>query len=49
MNEVLQRFAADVPADVYVMTHTTAPFVKRSPLRRGWMRCSAGKYDLPLP
>ena len=29
MNEVLKCFAKDVPADIYVMTHTTAPFIKK--------------------
>ena len=35
MNEVLQCFAKDVPADVYVMTHTTAPFVSKESLEKG--------------
>ena len=29
MNEVLQSFARDFPADIYVMTHTTAPFISK--------------------
>ena len=28
INEVIAAFAEDVPADIYVMTHVTSPFVK---------------------
>lgn len=35
MNEVLQAFAKEVPADVYVMTHTTAPFMTVESLEKG--------------
>ena len=34
INEVLQSFANDVPADIYAMTHATAPFVKKSLLNK---------------
>lgn len=29
MNDVLKSFAMEVDSDIYVMTHTTAPFVKK--------------------
>ena len=35
MNEVLQSFAKDVYADIYVMTHTTAPFVSEGSIFKG--------------
>ncbi len=35
MNEVLRRFAEDVVADVYVMTHATAPFVSVESIDKG--------------
>ncbi len=35
MNEVLMAFADEVPADVYVMTHTTAPFVRGASIEKG--------------
>lgn len=35
MNEVLQSFASDVPADIYVMTHTTAPFITADSITKG--------------
>lgn len=35
MNEVLLSFAKDVPADVYVMTHTTAPFISKEAISEG--------------
>lgn len=34
MNETLQSFAFDVPADIYVMTHTTAPFISRESIEK---------------
>ena len=45
MNEVLQAFAAEVPADVYVMTHTTAPFVSVESLEKGLNAVMSGEYD----
>lgn len=45
MNEVLQCFAEDVPADVYVMTHTTAPFVKKESIEKGLAAVKSGEYD----
>ena len=35
MNEVLSAFAKDVTADVYVMAHTTAPFVREESVEAG--------------
>lgn len=45
MNEVLQCFASDVPADIYVMTHTTAPFVKKESIEKGLHAVISGEYD----
>lgn len=45
MNEVLQCFAADVPADVYVMTHTTAPFISKESIEKGLNAVVNGEYD----
>lgn len=45
MNEVLQYFAADVPADVYVMTHTTAPFISKESIEKGLQAVLSGEYD----
>lgn len=45
MNEVLKAFAADVPADVYVMTHTTAPFITADSICKGLTEVVSGKYD----
>lgn len=45
MNEVLKCFADDVPADIYVMTHTTAPFVKAESIRKGLREVLYGGYD----
>lgn len=45
MNEVLQCFAADVPADIYVMTHTTAPFITKESIEKGLQAVVSGEYD----
>ena len=45
MNEVLEAFAKDVPADVYVMTHTTAPFVTTASFKKGLNAVLFGEYD----
>jgi CMP-N-acetylneuraminic acid synthetase len=45
MNEVLKSFSEDVIADIYVMTHTTAPFIKAESIQRGLDALKLGKYD----
>lgn len=45
MNEVLKCFADDVPADIYVMTHTTAPFISVESIEKGLNAVLSGEYD----
>lgn len=45
MNEVLQCFAKDVPADIYVMTHTTAPFISKASIEKGLWAVASGGFD----
>lgn len=45
MTEVLINFTKDVSADIYVMTHTTAPFISKKSLERGLTAVLSGKYD----
>lgn len=45
MNEVLKEFAKDVPADVYVMTHTTAPFISKESIKKGLDAVLSGMHD----
>lgn len=45
MNEVLQSFATNVPADIYVMTHTTAPFINAASISAGLAAVQSGEYD----
>lgn len=45
MNEVLECFAADVPSDIYVMTHTTAPFISAESIKKGLDAVKSGEYD----
>ena len=43
--EVLQYFARDVHADVYVLAHATAPFLKASSIEAGVRAVQSGKHD----
>lgn len=45
INEVLQSFSKDVPADIYVMTHTTAPFISKESIEKGLRAVLEGGYD----
>lgn len=45
MNEVLQCFAKDIPADIYLMTHTTAPFISKKSIENGLNAVLSGEYD----
>lgn len=45
MNEVLQNFASDVPADIYVMTHATSPFISKESIERGIEAVKSNMYD----
>lgn len=45
MTEVLTCFTQEVPADVYVMTHTTAPFVTSESIEKGLNAVLSGEYD----
>ncbi len=45
MNEVLTAFAKDVPADIYVMTHTTAPFISKESIEKGLEAVASGMND----
>lgn len=45
MNEVLQCFAKEVSADIYVMTHTTAPFISAESIKKGLDAVKYGEYD----
>jgi len=45
MNEVLKCFADEVKADIYVMTHTTAPFISKKSILSGLSAVLSGSYD----
>lgn len=45
MTEVLTCFTQEVPADIYVMTHTTAPFMTRESIEKGLDAVKSGEYD----
>lgn len=45
MNEVLKAFADDVFADIYVMTHTTAPFISAESIEKGLDAVLSGMND----
>lgn len=45
MTEVLTCFTNEVSADVYVMTHTTAPFISKNSIEKGLEAVLNGEYD----
>lgn len=45
MTEVLVSFTKVCPADVYVMTHTTAPFISKESIEKGLNAVLSGMYD----
>lgn len=45
MNDVLYSFANDVSADIYVMAHTTAPFIYQNSIENGIDAVIEGTYD----
>lgn len=45
MNEVLECFAEEISADIYVMTHTTAPFISTASLKKGINAVKENGYD----
>lgn len=45
MTDVLSCFSNDVPADIYVMTHTTAPFISCDSINKGLRAVLSGEYD----
>lgn len=47
-NKVLTSFAEDVDADVYLLTHATAPFITANSFEKGIDAVVSGKYDSAL-
>lgn len=45
MTEVLTCFTKEVPSDIYVMTHTTAPFISKESIEKGLNAVLSGEYD----
>lgn len=45
MTEVLTNFTKEISADIYVMTHTTAPFISKESIEKGLSAVRSGKYD----
>lgn len=48
INEVLSSFAQDVDADIYVLAHTTAPFLKAKSISKVLEAVQSGVYDSGL-
>lgn len=48
MNEVLECFAKDVDADVYLMTHTTSPFISSKSIEEALKKVTSEEYDSAL-
>lgn len=48
INEVLSAFASDRPADIYVLAHATAPFIKAESIETGVQKVLSGEHDSAL-
>lgn len=48
INEVLQSFARDVEADIYVLAHATAPFISSVSIQAAVDAVVSGEYDSAL-
>nr|WP_112909684.1 acylneuraminate cytidylyltransferase family protein [Escherichia coli] len=48
INEVLRSFARDVPADIYVLAHATAPFLRTKSIQVGVDKVQSGEHDSAL-
>ncbi|MFK3708856.1 cytidylyltransferase domain-containing protein [Leclercia adecarboxylata] len=48
INEVLSAFATDVPADIYVLAHATAPFLTTESIQKGVDKVHSGEHDSAL-
>lgn len=48
INDVMKAFAHDVPADVYVLAHATAPFIKPHSIRMGVNKVANEGFDSAL-
>ncbi len=47
-NEVLVSFAKQVDADIYVLTHATAPFISPFSINMGVQKVKSGRFDSAL-
>lgn len=45
MTEVLTCFTKEIFADIYVMTHTTAPFITKESIKKGLNAVKSGEFD----
>lgn len=47
-NEVLTSFARDVEADIYILTHATAPFISAQTFEKAVAAVASGEHDSAL-
>ena len=45
INEVIDAFVNSVDADVYILTHATAPFISAKTIQEGITKVVSGRYD----
>jgi CMP-N-acetylneuraminic acid synthetase len=48
INEVMQAFLSDVDADIYVLAHATAPFLKQESIEKALRKVISKAYDSAL-
>lgn len=45
VNDMFYAFSQEIPADIYVLAHATAPFLQASSIDEGVRAVKSGKYD----
>ncbi len=48
VNDMFRTFSLEVPADIYVLAHATAPFLKADSIDKGVCQMKSGEYDSVL-
>ncbi len=46
--EIYERFINEVDADIYVLAHATAPFIKKESIQKALDKVLSGEYDSAL-
>lgn len=48
INEIIELFVNEVDADIYILSHATAPFISAASIEKGLLQVIQGNYDSSL-